>query len=203
MANCPWNKNGCCKRNGMTMTVATLGKMNGICYGRQVNGMRYTQCSYYVNPKEGASGKTTPCKFCQRKENATRYLSYCCSNKYPGADGVHPQYVDDDNLTGICIGRRIGGKKYTQCKYYKGAKRIEGQKSGTAYLNSINTSEDLSLLDLVIILFKHIFIHIIILTCAFSALSARSLPGKAIGVLILAAWVYKITRKFIKKDSKK
>lgn len=195
MANCPWNRKGCCYQNGMTMTSATIGNMNGICYGKQVNGMRYSQCKYYVNPKEGTSGNSRPCKYCQREYRGGRYYAYCCSNKYPGADGVTPQFVKDDNKGAICIGRRIGGKKYTECKYYKNAKKIQGQTSGSAYIESHKTS-DISMGGIIA---KVFLFYIMVPLIGLGLIQTGDMPTILLGLAVLGVWIYKIVKKFKKK----
>ena len=126
MAKCPWLKGGCCSQCSMHGIYAATGGKPGICNGQQINGKRYTDCQYYVNPKQFATGNTRPCPYCDRREEKHRYYAYCMSNKHPYADGVNPVYIRDDNQGGICIGRQINKKKYTDCSYYKGASKIKG-----------------------------------------------------------------------------
>ncbi len=136
---CPWNVNGCCKRYYMHTTSAVKGGNNAICYGRQQDGMTYRDCEHYINPNEGISENAKKCKFCDRREVPGGYKAYCMSDKYPGADGVNPQYVDDKTRMAICMGSQRNNMRYTSCKYCKGGKKIasmSGTRRGGRYSNS-------------------------------------------------------------------
>ncbi|MCI8422551.1 MAG: hypothetical protein HFF50_03315 [Lawsonibacter sp.] len=126
MANCPWYRSGCCKRNGMLMTCNLTDP--AICMGRQRQGMTFRDCQYYVNPREGTSENMRPCPLCIRVERRGRYYAYCKSVKFPGADGENGLLVSDEQRAYICVGHQVRGKKYTSCPYYKGGKPRKPRK---------------------------------------------------------------------------
>lgn len=120
MANCPYYRNGCCKRKGMLMTSGLLGEKNVICRGRQIQGMRYTDCRYYVKPNRGITESMKPCPLAKRMDYGSYYKALCYSKKRPGTkDGKTGVLMPDDSEDlAICLGKTIRGKKYTSCPYY-------------------------------------------------------------------------------------